>query len=53
MVSILRNHGHLREDFQRMEVMKPETTVAKLISILEENKFRSGDHIDFYTPFSP
>ncbi len=53
MVSILRNSGHLKEDFQRMEVMNPEITVAKLISILEENKFRSGDHIDFYTPCSP
>lgn len=50
MVSILRSDGYLREEFQRIEALKPETTVAKLIEILEGNKFRSGDHIDFYSP---
>jgi len=53
MVSVLRNEGYLRDEFQRMEVLNPETTAAKLINILEENRFKSGDHIDFYTPISP
>ena len=53
MVEILRNDGYLKEEFKNMDVLKPETTAEKLIEILENNKFSSGDHIDYYTPIAP
>ena len=45
------NQG-LKESFctmiQNRTILKPEQSAQKLVQILEENCFRSGDHIDYY-----
>lgn len=42
----------VREQFQHMQehkqVLTTEQTVERLIRILTENKFKSGDHVDYY-----
>ena len=53
MVAILRSRGHLTEEFRNIEALQPETTAQRLIQILEDNRFTSGDHIDFYSPNIP
>merc|ERR1711974_154422 len=45
------NQG-LKESFctmiQNRTILKPEQSAQKLVQILEENCYRSGDHIDYY-----
>ncbi len=48
MVDTLKSDGHMQEQFKATELLKPETTVLRLIQILEGNKFKSGDHVDYF-----
>ena len=45
------NHG-VKEAFCSMienkTILKPQQSAEKLVQILEENNFKSGDHIDYY-----
>ena len=45
-------HQVLKDSFCGMiankTILKPEQSAKKLIQILDEDKFKSGDHIDYY-----
>ena len=45
-------HHGLKESFSSMietkTILKPEQSAQKLVEILAENKFKSGDHVDYY-----
>ena len=45
-------HVNIRNAFEGMKksdsMLKPETSAKKLIRILEEDKYQSGDHVDFF-----
>lgn len=48
MVDHLKREGHLQEIFNKIDILKPETTTNKLLKILNSGNFSSGDHIDYY-----
>ena len=43
---------NIRKAFEGMKksqsMLKPETSAKKLIRILEEDKYQSGDHVDYF-----
>ena len=45
-------HVNIRNAFEGMKssnsMLKPETSAKKLIQILNEDKYKSGDHVDFF-----
>ena len=45
-------HDGVKEAFTSMiankTILKPKQSAEKLVQILEENKFKSGDHVDYY-----
>lgn len=49
MASTLRRNSYLQDFFEKdSNILPPEKTVAKLIEILEIDKFTSGAHIDYF-----
>ena len=49
MAVILSQKGYLKEFFEnKNNLLHPETTVKKLIQLLQENTFENGAHIDVY-----
>lgn len=49
MAQTLRTDSYLKEFFENSEnILKPETSVEKLIHILTKNEFQNGAHVDFY-----
>ena len=45
-------HHGLKENFcnmiQNKTILKPEQSAQKLVQILEESRFKTGDHVDYY-----
>ena len=45
-------YSKIKEGFvgmiQNNTILKPEQSAEKLVQILEEDKFKSGDHVDYY-----
>lgn len=49
MADTLRTNSFMQEFFEKDEnVLKPEDTVAKLVTILDANTFISGSHVDYF-----
>lgn len=49
MVEILKTKSFLKDWFNDSNnILLPETSVNKLIDILEASKFTSGQHVDFF-----
>ena len=45
-------HHGLKENFCNMienkTILLPQQSAERLVKVLEENKFTSGDHVDYY-----
>lgn len=49
MAGVLRRNSYLQDFFQNdSNMLAPEKTVGRLISILEGDKFESGAHVDYF-----